>query len=110
VFVSCSNLAGNTPRGVGIVQNLGICQKLDAEQSNPVLGVAWFTPNSCEGAGKGASDQLWILPASGGDQLFANGVQDNFRGGVQIEFLHDVGTVSFHRVHAEIQDLSDFLV
>ena len=109
MFVSCSNLDGNTPRGVGIVQNLGICQKLDAEQSNPVPGVAWFMPNSCEGAGK-ARDQLWILPASRSDQFFANGVQDNFRGGVQIEFLHDVGTVSFHRVHAEIQDLSDFLV
>lgn len=72
--------------------------------------VAWFTPSSFQGAGKGARDQLWIPPASGNDQLLANGVQDDLRGGVQIEFLHDVGAVSFHGVHAEIQNLSDFLV
>ena len=36
---------------------------------------------------------------SGRDQLFANGVQNNFCSGVQIELFHDVRAMRFNRVH-----------
>jgi len=45
-----------------------------------------------------------------GDDLFADGVVDEFREGVEIEFEHDVGAVGFGSVDADSEEIGNVLV
>ena len=47
---------------------------------------------------------------SGGDDVVADGVEDEFGEGVEIELEHDVGAMSFGGVDADAEDGGDFLV
>jgi hypothetical protein len=44
---------------------------------------------------------LHLVP-SRGNQLFADGVQNDLCGGMQVEFFHDVRAMCFDRVYAEV--------
>src|SRR5690349_12541513 len=44
------------------------------------------------------------------DDIVADGVTNQGRDRVKIQFGHDVGTVSLYSLHADIQQVRDFLV
>jgi len=47
---------------------------------------------------------------SGGDDFVADGVEDEFGEGVEIELEHDVGAMGFGSVDADAEEVGDVLV
>ena len=45
-----------------------------------------------------------------GDEPFTNGVERQFRQALQMQLLHDVGTMRLYRIYAEVQKIGYFFV
>ena len=50
------------------------------------------------------------MGGSGGDNIVANGVEDEFGEGVQIELDHDVGAMGFRGIDADAEERGNFLI
>ncbi len=66
----------------------------------------------CAWGGKGLTREKGELQekGSGGDDFVADGVEDEFGEGVEIELKHDVGAMGFGGVDADSEEVGDVLV
>jgi len=70
----------------------------------------WKSSRVSEVTGARSAASRRTPKGSGGDDVVADGVQDEFGEGVEIELEHDVGAVGFGGVNADTEDGGDFLV
>src|ERR1700733_15275871 len=67
-------------------------------------------PKARRASGRAGLNGIRVKPIESADQFFAERVQDDLRGVVNIQLLQQFGTVAFDRIRANVEKNRNFLV